>query len=183
MIIHLEASPLPQFSWMQSVQGSTSLIPIPWNLVEGDNGHNNHINKLNCFVITIQSLCCNTMKVLSTILVLSLAGVSWQDDTVCSTQLCQDLSKTYQSYMRPDVSPCDDFYEYACGNFAKLHPLTDTDLRIGAFSFREDAVVHEVDAAIKAADSSKSSTVRFLSELYMECNDSSKFLICFRSPF
>lgn len=125
--------------------------------------------------------CCPNMKLFVVVLV-TLFGASLQADEVCNSDACKAIAKEYTSYMRPEVSPCEDFYEYACGNFPKVHPITPQEGRLLSFTFRENSVVHEVDAAIHAADSSKSNTVRFLSELYQECNASGKCCGVGQSP-
>jgi len=40
--------------------------------------------------------------------------------------------------MDPAVKACDDFYRYATGNYAKLHPLPASQSRYGSFETVED---------------------------------------------
>ncbi|XP_066593434.1 membrane metallo-endopeptidase-like 1 isoform X2 [Prorops nasuta] len=42
---------------------------------------------------------------------------------VCETVECKELGKFILSNMNRSVNPCDDFYEYACGNWVNSNPI------------------------------------------------------------
>lgn len=43
----------------------------------------------------------------------------------CNTKECVDLSATVMNYIQPEIDPCDNFYDFACGKFiAKQHSTT-----------------------------------------------------------
>ncbi|XP_037928222.1 endothelin-converting enzyme 1 [Teleopsis dalmanni] len=59
----------------------------------------------------------------------------WQNvNQTCLTRACdktvniQHLEKL-RSYMRPEVDPCEDYHQYACGNWRKIHPNGTTMIR------------------------------------------------------
>ncbi|KAK0173535.1 hypothetical protein PV328_006714 [Microctonus aethiopoides] len=39
--------------------------------------------------------------------------------SVCQTPLCREIAKTFINSMNQTTDPCNDFFEYACGNFGK----------------------------------------------------------------
>ena len=45
------------------------------------------------------------------------------DDPVCDTHDCVVAAGSLLSVMNLDANPCDDFYEYACGNFKSLNSI------------------------------------------------------------
>ena len=40
-----------------------------------------------------------------------------------NTEKIRPISGFDKSVMDPEADPCVDFYRYACGNFAKFHPI------------------------------------------------------------
>jgi len=46
-------------------------------------------------------------------------------EEICDTQECQIKAKSILSSLNLDVNPCDDFYEFACGNFIKEDDISD----------------------------------------------------------
>lgn len=48
-----------------------------------------------------------------------------KERSLCETPECVALAKMMTESMNPDVDPCENFYEFACGNWAKQNPLPE----------------------------------------------------------
>ncbi|XP_078051173.1 neprilysin-1-like [Augochlora pura] len=46
-----------------------------------------------------------------------------KERSLCETPDCVALAKMMTESMNPDVDPCENFYDYACGNWAEHNPL------------------------------------------------------------
>ncbi|XP_011169896.1 membrane metallo-endopeptidase-like 1 [Solenopsis invicta] len=45
--------------------------------------------------------------------------------TVCESEECRKMANTLLRNMNKSVSPCDDFYEYACGRWSEQNPIPE----------------------------------------------------------
>lgn len=107
----------------------------------------------------------------------SLAPHPWNSKftitaTTCRTSECYDQSDYLNSYMSSTLNPCDDFYEYTCGNWFKKHaypiyyPEFSVDTEMGEASF--DHVRTILQEKVKQKDIRE---LKQAKEFYRKCAD------------
>ncbi|KAL4122253.1 hypothetical protein QTP88_014620 [Uroleucon formosanum] len=75
------------------------------------------------------------------VLVIAVIGLSFAYLTktedqrrTCTTESCLRSAAALVESMNKSVDPCEDFYQFACGNFAKLHKIPKTAISNDRFS-------------------------------------------------
>ncbi|XP_028406854.1 neprilysin-4-like [Dendronephthya gigantea] len=61
-----------------------------------------------------------------------------KDENVCLTEECASISSSIKDAIDETVKPCDDFYDYACGEWLKKNPIPNGKLQISAFTELRD---------------------------------------------
>ncbi|XP_014677300.1 PREDICTED: membrane metallo-endopeptidase-like 1 [Priapulus caudatus] len=87
----------------------------------------------------------------------------------CVTADCVETSHKLMQYIDPSVDPCEDFFDYACGRFEKVHTIPEDkaacdtfsllkdDLELKLFDLLEDPIKEDdIEATRKAKDLYKS---------------------------
>ena len=91
---------------------------------------------------------------------------------ICYSQACKEAAKLITFNMKKSVNPCEDFYDFVCGNYPDNHPISDDKQKIGAFGFLGQSIRERVSKVIEGKETDmKSSAILFTKKLYDMCVD------------
>ena len=82
----------------------------------------------------ILTLSCASLFIVILVLSILLHLSTTSTTPLCETPACVQLANTLLSNMDQSVDPCDDFYEYTCGNWNKQNPIPDDRSRYSTFT-------------------------------------------------
>ncbi|KAH8343968.1 hypothetical protein KR084_002815 [Drosophila pseudotakahashii] len=77
-------------------------------------------------------------------------GKAGDSKEVCLTQECIHTASTVLRKMRPEVEPCDNFYEFACGSYLEEENIPDDKVSISTFSVISDKLQEQLKDIITA---------------------------------
>lgn len=115
-------------------------------------------------------------SVLALALLLCLPGTGYAgafDGLTASTPLALEImrqakSAGMRSYMNDSVQPCEDFYEFACGNFARINPAQEniviTDFQRTLLAGHQRRVQQLLNAPKMSTDSATETKVKYFYE-------------------
>ena len=68
----------------------------------------------------------------------------------CVSPGCVKAASNILQNMDESVNPCDDFYQFACGNFIKKTAIPDDRTRVSSFSVLSDELLSQVSIFLDA---------------------------------
>ncbi|KAJ8929212.1 hypothetical protein NQ314_018091 [Rhamnusium bicolor] len=72
-----------------------------------------------------------------------------QEQKICLTPGCIHTASRVLEYMDTNVDPCDDFYEFTCGNFLKKTNIPDDKSSVTSFSIISDMLQEQLRTMIE----------------------------------
>ena len=121
-----------------------------------------------------------TAKAFAVLLFLACAGMVFAQTTSNASKTGVDphtftlIPGLDKKLMDTAADPCVDFYQYACGNWSKLHPIPSDSPYSGQFYNLEQynrQVLHGILEKAAADDPSRDATTRKIGNYYASCMD------------
>lgn len=132
-------------------------------------------------LLVVLALMAITLVVLASLLAVkdsTIKHLQQQDKAtqgVCLTPECITIASSLLNTMDRNISPCKDFYQYACGGWIKTHPIPSGHARWGTFGtmWQENQLV--MKHAIEQPESSFASQAeKKAKRYYISCMDPNK---------
>lgn len=100
---------------------------------------------------------------------------SKKNDEVCMTPGCVHAASKMLEQMDSSVEPCDDFYNFACGQYVEDTIIPDDKVSVNAFSVISDKLQEQLRTIITAPiDDDELEPFKNVKRLYTACMNKSK---------
>lgn len=84
------------------------------------------------------------------------------------------IAKNLQSVMDLNVDPCDDFYQFTCGNYSRAKTFEENEKIVNALSDYEKLAEKKLLSIIESHKRENSSVIRKMKMFYENCIDPGK---------
>ncbi|KAF5296863.1 hypothetical protein FQA39_LY12381 [Lamprigera yunnana] len=112
--------------------------------------------------------------ILIIIIIILVAALSFRKQTVCDTETCVTLASQLMDNINMTASPCDDFYEFACGNFKNSKLTPDYVKNESKVAYINKVILKQMKEILEEASHQQlHEPYAFLKHFYLTCiNDS-----------
>ena len=90
---------------------------------------------------------------------------------MCESPECIHLANHLLKNMDTTVDPCEDFFEYTCGNFIREHPIPDDKSGLSQFGLLNDKTEATLKSLLEGAGNSSGATAQRAVHYYRSCMD------------
>lgn len=92
------------------------------------------------------------------------------DDDICITTECTNAANSIIEKLDESVKPCDDFYNFACGQYIKSTKIPDDKVMVDSFSVVRDELQDQLQTIITSpVDETEIEPVKMVKKLYKAC--------------
>ena len=99
-------------------------------------------------------------------------------DKICDSKECRKFGKQFKRMIDENVDPCDDFYEFVCGKYAKKSVIPEDMISFGSLEKADENVQRilrkQLSQPIKKCDPKPT---KYASKLFKGCNDQGNYQI------
>lgn len=104
------------------------------------------------------------------------SGGKKQNDKLCLTAECIHTASAVLSRMKPEIEPCDDFYQFACGTYLDETQIPDDKVSVNTFSVISDKLQQQLKEIItEVRPETDPKHYRLPNTFYRACMNKSKF--------
>lgn len=101
---------------------------------------------------------------------------------VCVSQGCVHAASKMIEQLNENIEPCDDFYNFACGNFVDNTIIPDDKVSVNTFSVISDKLQEQLRTIVTApVDENEIAPFKNVKKLYLACMNKCKCLQIFIS--
>ncbi|EFO88687.1 hypothetical protein CRE_06583 [Caenorhabditis remanei] len=92
-----------------------------------------------------------------------------KEPEVCSTPGCVRAATHFLNAMNTSVDPCEDFFEFACGQWNDQHPIPDDMFGFGTFAYAREQVRQQLRVLLEQETISESESINMARATYKSC--------------
>jgi predicted metalloendopeptidase len=99
-----------------------------------------------------------------------------ENGKMCTTPGCIHAASSILEKMDTSVDPCDDFYQFSCGQFLERTTIPDDKIYVNSFSIVGDLLQEQLKSLITSPVSEKDiEPFKMVKNLYLACTNESEW--------